>query len=69
MMYTGCGSPDKNRTHNTRDIIGFKMIFYQEKLTTRMLSYMIQFDYWDIYYIEVGGKEANDCGVIGTPKI
>ena len=62
-------NPDTNRIHNTRDIIWLKMIFYQEKLTMVMVADLMQFDDSYINEIDVGGKEVNDCDIIGIPNV
>ena len=62
-------NPDTNRIHNMHDIILLKMMFYQKKLTTVMVTDVKQFDDLDIREIEVWGKEVNDCDVIGTPNV
>ena len=62
-------SPDTNIIHNTPNIIWLKTIFYQEKLTTLMVTYATQFDDSDIDEIGIGGKEVNDCDIIGTPNV
>ena len=62
-------NPDTNRIHITRDIIWLKRMFYQDKLTTGMVACVTHFDDSDIDEIGVGGKEVNDCDVIGNPNV
>ena len=52
-VYSICNH-DTNRIHNMRGIILLKIMFYQDKLITGMITYMTQFDDSDIDEILVG---------------
>ena len=61
-------NPGTKRIHNTRDIIWLKSMFYQEKLITVIVTYMMQFDDSYIDKIQVVRKEVSDCDVIENPN-
>ena len=47
-------NPEKNRVHQTRDIIWLNSVYIQDTFTTVFVEGKTQFDYGDINDIEVG---------------